>query len=134
MLGARLFEKHFTLNRSWKGADQSFSLEPGGLRRVVRDLERARVALGDGEKQPYESEAAPLAKMVKRIVAARDLKAGAILTEMDLAFRIVAGNKTGPAALQPFHADKLIGRKLETDLIKDDLVTYAAVGICAGTN
>ena len=35
-LGARVFEKHFTLQRSWKGTDQSFSLEPGGLRRMIR--------------------------------------------------------------------------------------------------
>ena len=42
MLGARVFEKHFTLNRTWKGTDQAFSLEPAGLRRVVRDLQRTR--------------------------------------------------------------------------------------------
>ena len=50
MLGARVFEKHFTLNRTWKGTDQAFSLEPAGLRRVVRDLERTRIALGDGRQ------------------------------------------------------------------------------------
>ena len=52
MLGARIFEKHFTLNRTWKGTDQAFSLEPAGLRRVVRDLERTRIALGDGSSGP----------------------------------------------------------------------------------
>ena len=36
MLGARIFEKHFTLNRAWKGTDQSFSLEPTGLKKLVR--------------------------------------------------------------------------------------------------
>ena len=77
MLGARVFEKHFTLNRTWKGTDQAFSLEPAGMRRVVRDLHRARIALGDGVKRAYESEIKPLTKMAKKLVAARDLPPGA---------------------------------------------------------
>ena len=40
MLGARVVEKHFTLNRAMKGTDHAFSLEPVGLRKMVRDLER----------------------------------------------------------------------------------------------
>jgi sialic acid synthase len=48
VLGARIVEKHFTLNRALKGTDHKFSLEPTGLRKMVRDLQRTRVALGDG--------------------------------------------------------------------------------------
>ena len=40
MLGARVFEKHVTLNRSWKGTDHSFALEPSGFTKFVRDLRR----------------------------------------------------------------------------------------------
>ena len=50
VLGARIVEKHFTLNRALKGTDHAFSLEPQGLRKMVRDLRRTRVALGDGTK------------------------------------------------------------------------------------
>lgn len=64
-LGARIIEKHFTLNRAMKGTDHAFSLEPTGLRKLVRDLDRARLALGDGEKRVYPSELAPIAKMRK---------------------------------------------------------------------
>ena len=46
VLGARVVEKHFTLNRAWKGTDHAFSLEPVGMRKLVRDLRRVRVALG----------------------------------------------------------------------------------------
>ena len=53
MLGARIIEKHFTLNRAWKGTDHAFSLEPAGMRKLVRDLQRARMALGDGVKRVY---------------------------------------------------------------------------------
>lgn len=65
-LGARIFEKHFTLHRSWKGGDQAWSLEPGGMARLVRDLRRGHLALGDGQKRVYESERAPLMKMGRR--------------------------------------------------------------------
>ena len=50
VLGARIVEKHFTLNRALKGTDHRFSLEPQGLRKMVRDLRRTRVALGDGDE------------------------------------------------------------------------------------
>ena len=46
-----------------KGTDHAFSLEPAGLRKLVRDLDRARLALGDGQKCVYASELGPIAKM-----------------------------------------------------------------------
>jgi sialic acid synthase len=64
-LGARIIEKHFTLDRTLKGTDQPFSLEPAGLRKMVRDLRRTRLALGDGAKRTYDSELVPLAKQWK---------------------------------------------------------------------
>ena len=65
-LGARIIEKHFTLNRANKGTDNAFSLEPAGLGKLVRDLTRAHAALGDGQKKRYASEVAPLSKMTRR--------------------------------------------------------------------
>lgn len=65
-LGARIIEKHFTLNRASKGTDHAFSLEPAGLRKLTRDLSRAQLALGDGVKRYYESERKPIAKMRRR--------------------------------------------------------------------
>ena len=45
VLGAQYIERHFTLDRTWKGTDHAASLEPDGLRRVVRDLNSVRDAL-----------------------------------------------------------------------------------------
>ncbi len=44
-LGANYIERHFTLDRTWKGTDHAASLEPDGLRRVVRDVDAVRKAL-----------------------------------------------------------------------------------------
>jgi N-acetylneuraminate synthase/sialic acid synthase len=66
VLGARIIEKHITLNRAMKGTDHAFSLEHSGLEKLCRDLARAHVALGDGVKRYYESEKKPIAKMRRR--------------------------------------------------------------------
>ena len=64
-LGARIIEKHFTLNRAWKGTDHAMSLEPQGMKKMVRDLKRAHVAMGTGIKGRYDSENQPLLKQEK---------------------------------------------------------------------
>jgi len=55
-LGARCVERHITLDRSMFGSDQAASIEPEGLKRLVRDIRTLEVALGDGVKRVYESE------------------------------------------------------------------------------
>lgn len=65
-LGARIIEKHFTLNRANKGTDNAFSLEPSGLTKLCRDLARSHAALGDGVKRYYASEVGPISKMRRR--------------------------------------------------------------------
>ena len=118
-----MVEKHFTLNRAWKGTDQAFSLEPAGMRRVVRDLQRARTSLGDGVKRAYDSETKPITKMAKKLVAARDLPAGRVLTEADITFKSPAD--TG---LPPFKLGEFVGSKLTTPLAKDAELTLEAIG------
>lgn len=55
-LGANFVERHITLDRAMWGSDQSASVEPGGLARLVRDIRSIEVALGDGVKKVYPSE------------------------------------------------------------------------------
>ena len=69
MLGARVFEKHFTLNRGDKGTDNSFSLEPQGLEKLVRNIRRIPKMMGGKEKKILISEKEPIRKMSKSIVA-----------------------------------------------------------------
>jgi len=121
MLGARAVEKHFTLNRAAKGTDHAFSLEPPGLRRMVRDLKRARVALGDGVKRQYESEKKPLYKMAKKLVAARDVPAGTTLKAEDIAIR--APND----GLPPYEFDNVIGRTTNRAFAADDNIELSGL-------
>ncbi len=118
ILGARIVEKHFTLNRAWKGTDHKFSLEPQGMRKLVRDLDRAYVALGDGTKTMYPSEAEPIRKMAKMIVAGRDLPAGHVLSRDDLALKSPADG------LPPYEMDRLVGRTLRQPVLSDTPIMF----------
>ena len=117
MLGARIIEKHFTLNHTWKGTDHALSLEPIGMHKMIRDLQRARLALGDGTKSALPIEASALSKMGKKIVAARPLAAGHVLREDDLAM------KSPGDGLPPTELDRIVGRKLRQALAPDAPLT-----------
>ena len=118
VLGARMIEKHFTLNRALKGTDHRFSLEPAGLRKMVRDLRRTRLALGDGMKTMYPSEAEPIVKMAKKLVAARDLPAGHVLRNEDIAM------KSPGDGLPPYELDRVVGRTLRHPISTDTSLTF----------
>ena len=55
-IGAKYIERHFTLDRTWKGTDHAASLEPDGLRRVVRDLKKVNAALRYKDRDILEIE------------------------------------------------------------------------------
>ena len=122
MLGARAFEKHFTLNHAWKGTDHAYSLMPDGMRRFVRDLHRIPAALGDGVKRRLPSEERPLEKMGKKLVAARDLPAGHILGPAD-----IVAKSPADGGLPPYELDALLGRRLEHALAPDQDLTFEDV-------
>ena len=65
VMGACFVERHITLDRAMWGTDQSASVEPGGLMRLVRDIRTIESALGDGIKRVYDSELPSLEKMRK---------------------------------------------------------------------
>lgn len=68
-LGAAIIEKHVTLNRTMKGTDNVFSLEPAGLRKLCRDLRRAHEAMGTGTKVLLDGERVALQKQGRRFEA-----------------------------------------------------------------
>jgi N-acetylneuraminate synthase/sialic acid synthase len=117
MLGARVIEKHFTLSHAAKGTDHAFSLIPEGMRKLVRDLGRVPLALGDGEKRPLRSEEQPLQKMGKKLVAARALEAGHVLAPGDLVAKSPADE-----GLPPYALDALLGLPLARALAEEEAI------------
>ena len=67
-LGATFIERHITLDRSMWGTDHSASLEPEGLKKLVRDIRIIELALGDGKKKVYDSEI-PIRAKLRRVLS-----------------------------------------------------------------
>ena len=65
MLGAKWIERHFTLDRTWKGTDHAASLEPGGMRKLVRDLDSLNESLSEKNNEILEIELSQRKKLKK---------------------------------------------------------------------
>ena len=116
MLGARVFEKHFTLSRGLKGTDHAFSLEPIGLNKLIRNLKRIRPMLGSSEKKVLESEKKPIFKMAKSVVTNKPLNQGHKLTKNDLTIKSPGGG------LPPYKLESLIGKIVKNNLSEEEII------------
>lgn len=86
-LGARVIEKHFTLDRQLPGPDHAASLEPGELAALVGQIRAVEQALGSAAKQPTDSEL-PVRALVRRsVTAVRAIAEGAVVQAADLALQ-----------------------------------------------
>jgi N-acetylneuraminate synthase/sialic acid synthase len=85
--GARVFEKHVTLNRAWKGTDHSFALEPEGFRKFVRDIKRVRHMMPPKPADDLGNERV-FKKLGKSLIAYVDIQAGQKITLENLSGRI----------------------------------------------
>jgi N-acetylneuraminate synthase/N,N'-diacetyllegionaminate synthase len=86
-LGAKVIEKHFTLDRNLPGPDHAASLDPEALKAFVAALRRAQTMLGDGIKQPAAAEQDTRAVARRRIVAARPIDKGQRIGAEDITLR-----------------------------------------------
>ena len=91
------------------------------MRRLVRDLQRLRIAMGDGIKRQYPSELKPLYKMAKKIVFNRDLPRGHVVTMGDLAFKVPNDG------LPPYRVEEFVGKTLRADVVEDQNLTEQLV-------
>lgn len=82
--GARVIEKHFTIDRGLPGPDHQASLIPDELTQMVRDIRALQVALGDGSKVPQPTEWDTRRAARQQVIAARNIAKGWVLTREDL--------------------------------------------------
>jgi len=115
-LGAEIIEKHFTLDRNMEGPDHKASLEPDELKAMVSAIRNIELALGDGHKTISESERKNIAVARKSIVAAKDIKAGEVFSENNLAVKR-PGN-----GISPMDWENVIGKTAKKDFTEDELI------------
>ena len=115
-LGAKIIERHFTLDRTMKGGDRAASLEPQGFAKMVRDIRHIEEAMGSTEKKIQESEAPVFRKLAKSIVSAVDINSGDSITADMLTTK---GPGTG---ISPMRLNDLIGKISKIDIPADQVI------------
>ena len=118
-LGAKVIEKHFTLDRNLKGPDHKASLEPNELKEMVIAIRNIEIAIsGNGIKEPSLSEKKNINIARKSIHLSRDLKHGSVITEKDI---ISLRPGDGICAM---NWEKIIGKTVNADIKKFTKLTW----------
>lgn len=115
-LGARVIEKHLTLDRNLPGPDHQASIEPAEFKALVAGIRHLELALGSSIKQPTPSELKNRAVARKSIVAATYIPAGTPLTEQNLTV------KRPGTGMNPMAWPQLLGRCASRDYHPDELI------------
>lgn len=115
-MGAKVIEKHFTLDRNMEGPDHLASTEPVEFKKMVDSIRNIEKALGTGEKLPTKSEIDISKVVLKRCVASKTIKAGEIFNEKNLTV------KRNDKGLPSKYWDLLIGKKATKDYEIDEAV------------
>ena len=115
-LGAKVIEKHFTLDRNLPGPDHRASLEPEELAEMIRSIRSVEAALGSGDKIVAEAERPNIAVARKSIVAARAIAPGEVFTEENITVKR-PGN-----GISPMLWDKVIGSTASKAYLPDQLI------------
>jgi N,N'-diacetyllegionaminate synthase len=115
-IGAQIIEKHFTLDKTLPGPDHRASLDPAELTAMVSSIRNIEQALGNGEKHVSDSERPNIEVARKSIIAARDIKAGELLTEENLTVKR-PGN-----GISPMLWDSVVGTRAVRDFQADHLI------------
>lgn len=116
-LGAKVLEKHFTLNRHLLGPDHKASLEPQELLHLVKAIRQVEMAMGDGLKRPVPGERNILQVARRSLVAACDIQRGTILSQEHIT------DKRPGTGLSPTMRNSLLGRMARVPISKDEILT-----------
>lgn len=115
-MGAVVIEKHFTLDKGMDGPDHKASLEPDELTQMVSSIRKIEKALGDGKKEPSESEKENINVARKSIVAAKAIKKGMVFSEDNITVKR-PGN-----GISPMKWYDVIGQTAMRDYEEDEMI------------
>ena len=115
-LGAKVIEKHITIDKNLPGPDHGASIEPIELKNMVKSIRNIEKALGSGIKEPSPSE-------IKNIVIARRSIVASKFIKKDEKFSVNNLTLKRPGSgISPMNWEKIIGKKAKKNFNKDDLI------------
>lgn len=115
-MGAKIIEKHITLDRRMKGTDQAGSLGPDGINRMVRDIRVLEMALGKEEIFIEQAVMSARVKLERSIASNKDLKLGHLITEDDL-HMLSPGD-----GIKWSDKNLIIGKKLSIEIKRNEII------------
>jgi sialic acid synthase len=122
--GARVFEKHVTINRAWKGTDHSFSLELEGFQKFVRDIKRTPEMWNSKPKDDLGKEFV-FQKLGKSLCAYADIRKGDIITLDNIRGRIFENEGLIPVK----QTHKVLGKKVNRDIVEGGAIMFNDLSI-----
>ncbi|XP_072260648.1 N-acetylneuraminate-9-phosphate synthase [Pyxicephalus adspersus] len=121
-MGAKVVERHVTLDKTWKGSDHQASLEPSELADLVRSIRTVEKAMGSIEKRLLPCEMACHNKLGKSVVAKTKIPAGSVITLNMLTIKVAE-----PRGFPPEEIFDLEGKTVKRDIEEDESVTEEAI-------
>jgi N-acetylneuraminate synthase len=118
-MGARAIERHFTYDKNADGPDHMLSADPEEMKWLVDAIRAFEVMRGSGVKEPAASERVTRINNRKSIVLERDLRAGDVISEADIAV------KRPGTGIYPKHFEEVIGRRAAVDLKADAVLQWS---------
>ncbi|QDT41831.1 N,N'-diacetyllegionaminic acid synthase [Gimesia alba] len=115
-LGAKVIEKHFTLDKNMEGPDHAASLEPDELMMLVRGIRNTEKSLGSPLKKPSVSEVKNKPVVRKSIIASQAIRKGEVFTEENLCV------KRPGTGISPMNWDHVINQVARRDYFEDELI------------
>ncbi len=115
-MGAKVIEKHFTLDKTMEGPDHKASLDPDEIKQMVQAIRNIEKALGDGVKKPSNSERKNISVVRKSIVAKRDIREGDLFTEQNIM------TKRPGKGISPMRWDEVIGQVAQKNYAADEFI------------
>jgi sialic acid synthase SpsE len=119
--GARVIEKHFTDDKTRKGPDHGFSLNPTDWRQMVLDVRKLELALGTGVKVVEENELDARIVQRRALRYRQDVTVGHIIQSEDL----IALRPCPVGGITPFEITSVVGKSLARSVNADDLVRHS---------
>ena len=116
-MGAKVIEKHFTIDKTLKGPDHKASLNPAELKEMVNQIRKVEEYSGNGLKVPTLGETTTRASLPKRLVAKKNIKKGELIKEEHL-----IAKRTGGVGLLPFYYKNLINTQAKQNFEEDDII------------
>ena len=118
-LGAKIIEKHFSINKKFKGADHKISAEPKQFKSLVKDIRIMEKLIGIKKIFPSDNEIKNRSLMYRSIITIDKIKKGEKFTSENLGLKRSKGKKMG---LNPSYFNTIIGKKSKKDLKKNTMI------------